>query len=340
MTKPNYRILTHSNCLDGFCSAFIVKKYFNVILGTTLSQEEIQKIPVIGVEPQELQEKEVTAYDLVVDLPLPIENVFFWCDHHITSKPKNTLPKNYHWKDEPSCTGYLLALAEERGLTMSDELKAFKKAIDIKDAALYTVEHIKECFYPQKNYELASPLLKLHMIDGMFSTRDKVLNDEIFRTLLSRELGETPLSTQTLWQLDPLLFHRAHLESYAQWRENVDTYLVYNEEIKTVVQDDRKAEKRRGVADRFYVYLKFPQASYSVNFGVIEEENKTRFGLGSNPFHKDRCKVNLGELCKEIGKKFGFGPGGGHHGVGGVSVKKENTDKALEFILGKLKEGK
>ncbi|MDP3990395.1 MAG: hypothetical protein Q8Q01_04275 [archaeon] len=332
-----YRIVTHANCTDGFSSAFVIKKYFNILLGKDLSQKEIDSIQIVGVMPPDIQTGsfKTTVDDIVVDLPNPVTKVLFWCDHHDTSKPKSELSENYYWKPTPSCTGYLLELVEEKGGKLSKETFDFKRAIDTMDSASYSPEQIRLCYYKQENYDSTNPLLQLHIIGSMFNTRDRVLNDEIFKTLLSGKLGETPLSDENLWKLNPLMFHKAQLESYAQWRDVVDPYLEYKEDIKVVVQDDRKATISRGVADRFYVYIKFPNAKYSVNLRLIDNET-TRFGVGSNIFHKDWCDVNIGKICFETGKKF-EGAGGGHPAVGGVNVKSKHTDEALQYILNGLK---
>ena len=332
-----YRIVTHSNCTDGFSSAFVVKKYFNILLEKNLSQKEIDLIQIVGAMPPDIQTGsfKVTMDDIIVDLPNPKTEVSFWCDHHDTSKPKTVLPNHYYWKDTPSCTGYLLELVQEKGVKLSKETLDFKKAIDIMDSASYSSKQIELCYYAQKDYDLDDPLLRLHIIGAMFNTRDKVLNDEIFKTLLGGKLGETPLSDKGLWKLNPLMFHKSQLESYAQWREVVDNYLKYNENIKVVIQDDRKATISRGVADRFYVYIKFPKARYSVNFRLIDNET-TRFGIGSNIFHKEWCAVNIGKLCFETGKKF-EGAGGGHPTVGGLNINSKYTDEALQYILNELK---
>ncbi len=336
-----YRIITHGNCTDGYCSAFVVKKFFNIFFETKLSEKEIQEIPVLGVQPQDVQAGKIplSSGDIVVDLPKTDAKFFFWCDHHLTTKPTEALPKNHHWKATPSCTGFLIDLALEKGAKSSKELLDFKRAIDVIDNAEYSKKEIKECFYKQKEYQNLTPLQKLTMVGAMFNTRDRVLNDEIFRTLLTSELGETPLSSKPLWQLNPLMFHKAQLESFEQWRKNVDTYLEYDAEAQCVVQDDRKAKLNVGVPDRFYSYVKFPQASYHVNLRIIEEEKKARLGIGSNIFHKERCKINIGELCKELGRKFG-GSGGGHYAVGGAVIKAEKADEALKFILERFKETK
>ena len=337
----NYRIITHGNCTDGYSSAFVVKKFFNALFGTDLSEEEIKNIPVLGVQPQDVQsgKVELSSGDIVVDLPTPQAKVFFWCDHHLTTKPKQALPKNKYWKIAPSCAGYLIDLSMEKGAKSSKELLEFKKMIDTIDNAEYTKKEMKECFYKQHTYENPSPLQRLTMIGAMFNTRDRVLNDEIFRTLLTSELGETPLSSKALWQLNPLMFHKAQLESFELWRKNVDTYVSYDEDAQCVVQDDRKAKLNIGIPDRFYSYMKFPQASYHVNLRIIDEEKKCRLGIGSNIFHKERCKVNIGELCKEVGIKFN-GSGGGHFAVGGVVIRADKADEALKFILEKFKEGR
>ena len=363
-----YRIVTHGNCTDGYCSAFVVKKFFNTLFGTKLTEQEIQEIPVLGVQPQDIQAGKVpfSSADVVVDLPKPDSKIFFWCDHHLTTKPTAALPENQYWKAAPSCTGFLIAIALEKGAKSSTELVKFKKAIDINDSAAYTKKDIKDCYYKRKSYQQQNSLQKLTMIGAMFNTRDRVLNDEIFRTLLSSELGETPLSSKSLWQLNPIMFYKAQLESFELWRKNVDIYLRYDAEAQCVVQDDRKANINIGVPDRFYSYLKFPQASYHMNLRIIDEvlrnhktisgtpeggspsvqkgasslapkalpsiEKKARLGIGSNIFHKERCKVDISKLCQEVGKKFG-GSGGGHFAVGGAVIKADKADEAIKFIL-------
>jgi len=334
-----YRIITHGNCTDGYCSAFTVKKFFNFLLDTKLTEEEIQEIPVLGVQPQDIQAGKVTFFsgDIILDLPRPEKKTLFWCDHHLTTKPAEKLPENYYWKIAPSCTGFLIDLALQKGAKSSKELLEFKKAIDVIDNAEYTKKDIKDSFYKQKEYQNPSAVQKLTMIGAMFNTRDRNLNEEIFRTLLTSELGETPLSSKPLWQLNPLMFHKSQLESFELWRNNVDTYLKFDEEAKCVIQDDRLAKTNIGLPDRFYSYMKFPQASYHVNLRIIDEEKKARFGIGSNIFHKERCKVNIAELCQEVGRKFG-GSGGGHFAVGGAVIKSDKVDEALTFILEKFKE--
>ncbi len=333
-----YRIITHGNCTDGYCSAFVIKKFFNLFFCTKLSSKEILEIPVFGVQPQDIQAGKFTfsPKDIVVDLPRSEKNVFFWCDHHLTTKPAETLPENYYWKTAPSCTGFLIDIILGKGVKANKELLEFKRVIDISDGAAYTKNDIKNCYYKRKSYQQQSPLQKLTMIGSMFNTRDRVLNDEIFRTLLVNELGETPLSSKSLWQLNPLMFHKAQLESFEQWRKNVDTYLSYDKEAQCVLQDDRLAKINVGVPDRFYSYMKFPQASYHVNLRIIDEEKKARLGIGSNIFHKERCEVDISELCREIGKKFG-GSGGGHYYVGGAVIKADKSDEAVKFILERLK---
>ena len=336
-----YRIITHGGCTDGYCSAFVVKKYFNIIFGTQLNEEDVRKIEVIGLAPYDVQtgEFEFSEKDIVLDLPRPEVDIFFWADHHVTNKPFRELSKNENWKNTPSCAGFLLELVAEKGAKLSGETLQFRKAIDIIDDAEYTKKDIQLCFYKQDNYDIDSPLLKLHIISAMFHTRDRNLNDEIFRTLLSSNLGETPLSSEELWKLNPLMFHKAQLQGYEDWRENLDTYVYYDEKAKCVVQDDRKTKFSKGVVDRFYVHIKFPQTSYSVNLRIIDEE-KARFGLGSNIFHKYRCKIDLGKLCKVTAEKFGESSGGGHFYVGGGTISLDKIDEALKFILKCLAEGK
>lgn len=336
-----YRILTHAGCMDGFCSAFVVKKYWNFIIkDSTISEKDIQEAEILPLYPSDVQSDEFqsTAKDIIVDLSKPKGDVLFWCDHHTTNKPENIARKNYYWQATPSCAGLLLDIAIKNGLKLSEELRQFREAIDKIDGAEYTKQEITDCYYQPKDWNNLSSLQKLHALGAMFNTRDRNLNQEIFKTLLTSSLQETPLSSKALWQLYPQMYFRAQLQSYQEWRDHVDAYVYYDEPSKCAIQDDRKVSFSKGIADRFYLYFKYPQASYTFNIKPLDEET-ARIGLGSNIFHRERCKVDLGRLCMDVGKKFGQGSGGGHKAVGGATVLLSKADLAREYVLEKLKEG-
>ncbi len=326
-----YRIITHGGCTDGFCSAFAFLRYFS-------KQLPIEDIEILPAQPQDIQAAKIQfrKTDIVLDLPRPQQNVFFWCDHHLTQKPASPLPKNHYWKQAPSCTGYLIELAIGQGLSSTPALLEFKQVMDTIDAAEYSKEEVKECFYPQKSYEKSSSLLKMFMISAMFHTKDRILNDEIFKTLLSLKLEATPLEMPAILQLNPLMFHKALLQGYQLWRKQLDAYVYYDKAAQCIVQDDRKIKFSKGAPDRHYVYFKYPDAAYAISFRPTEEE-EIRVGLGCNIFHKERCKVNIGALCAEVGTKFGSGSGGGHYTVGGATIKPAKADEALKYIMEKLK---
>ena len=333
-----YRIITHGNCTDGFCSAFVFKKYFSKLLGFESNSKEIKNLEIVSVMPRDIQMNliELTEYDIVLDLPKPNKKVFFWCDHHLSAKPDNldSLPENYYWEEDPSNSGLLIKIAEKKGLKLTDNLKEFKQAIDKMDSAGYSVDEIKKIFYRQDNYDGASMLQRLHFLGNIFRTRDRYLNDVLFNSLLCADLGETPVDIEMFKDLQPLLFNEAHMRGLQEWRDHVDTYVEYNEKAKCVVQDNRKVAFSKGVVDRFYVYLKYPQASYGINIKVLkDEDNLARMGIGCNIFHKERCKVDIGKLCKDVGVKFGEGSGGGHKTVGGLTLFADKIDEAVKFIL-------
>jgi hypothetical protein len=328
-----YRIITHAGCTDGFCTAFVFKRYLAPLLNV---KGDIKILPVLPSDI-ELGEIEFTTKDIVLDLPCPKKEVFFWCDHHSTNKPKEE-KKNYHWKIAPSCCSYLLDIAFSLGLKKTAKLVEFQKVLDTIDAAQYTKDEYMSCYYPPKDFRELSTLQQAHVLSTMFQTRDYNLNSEMFRSLLSFKLKETPFVSSWFKKMQPLIFFKAHLKSYQEWRDHVDTYIYYDKETKCVVQDDRKILKRVGLPDRFYAFAKFSQSTYSLNFKPLDEK-QMRIGIGSNIFHKDRCKIDIGALCKEVGKKFGEGSGGGHKEVGGARIFLDKADAALKFILARMKEG-
>ncbi len=333
-----HRIITHLGCLDGYSSAFMVKKFFKELTGKEISEEELKDIDVVGTYPGDVQTESFEFHedDIVVDLPQPLTKVFFWADHHLTSKPKEE-KNNYFWKEAPSCSGFLIELAEEKGATLSDEIKRYKETIDKIDTAEYSAEEIKECYHLQNNYDNPTDLQKAVMVLAMIHTNDNYLNQQVLKTLLTINLGETPVEGTELQKLNPMMFYRAQLEGFAIWRKEVDEYIYYDEEHDCVVQDDRKVKFTKGLADRFYAYTKFPEANYNVRIKPIERD-LARISVNCNIFHKDWCMLDIGLLCANVGKKFGEKSGGGHYTVGGAIINLENSDKALKYILEKLKE--
>ena len=324
------RIITHANCTDGFTSAYIFKRYWKFFVPNA-SQEDVDNAEIVPVLPKEMQlDFESTDQDVVLDLPRPKGKLLFWCDHHATNKVE--MSEEDHWEVKPSNAGFLLDIAKKNGLKITEELQQFRRCCDIMDDAQYTKEQIKLCYYKQESYDNPSALLKLHMIAAMFHTRDKNLNDEIFSTLLKNDLASNPLLDEDLWKINPLMFFRAHLNGLQEWRDNLDTYVTFEESAKCVIEDSRLAKFKRGVFDRFYIYLKFPEATYGISLKLVDED-EARIGIGSNIFHKDRCKVDIGKLCKIVGNKFGSGSGGGHFHVGGCTINTNKLDDAKEFIL-------
>ena len=322
-----YRVLTHGGCtsLDGFASAYIFKKYFTKILDIP------EDLEVIGINPEDYKTIHFSKGDIVLDLPKPKENIFFWCDHHATGKLEGELPENHYWELKPSCAGYLIELAYENGVQKTEKLEHFREAIDNMDSANYTLKQIKDLYYHKEDKTNLNALEKAHLVSSMIHTKDKELNKQLFKNFLSGELAETPIDDKKILGMNPLLFHQAQLNGYDKWREWAKDIIQYNSDSKTVILDLRDVGKFKGNYDRFFSFVKFTESSYSVK--IQEFDNGTRISIGSNIFHKDRCKVDIGKLCENLGNKFGNGIGGGHYGVGGCTIKSENTDKVLKHVL-------
>lgn len=323
------RIITHGGCTDGFCSAWIFKRYFPEFL-----EKEVE---VVGLQPRDMKTGEFSFLptDIVLDLPAPKEKVKFWADHHVTNKVEGELPENYHWEQTPSCASLLIQLLKKKGVQITEAIEAFREASDIMDGALYTEEQIKSCYYREGITTTPTALQKLHMLSSVLRTRDRTLNDLFFSYFLKEPQGETPLDDPTLWQQAVPIFFEAMILSHEEWRKNIDPFLTYEKQAQCVIQDNRSDEKIYGSYDRFYSFIKYPEASYSLLLKPMDED-LLRLGIGSNIFHKDRCKINIGELCESISKQFGDGTGGGHYYVGGLVIPAKNGDAAKTAILDAL----
>lgn len=320
------RIITHGGCADGFFVAYIFKKYFSELLGIP------KDAPVIGATPKEIQNNEFEFFsgDIVLDLPVPQKEVKFWCDHHETS---NSVEKeNYYFKKAKSCTGFLIDIAKEKGIELSEEVYAFRKVVDQMDNADYTEEDIRQTYYLQENYDNMSDLQKANAIAAMIRTRDYQLNSEIANEIFSHELAATPLSDEKIWKMNPVVFYKARLNNFAAWREWVDKFIYYNEDLTAGIQDDRNVKTYpRGIPDRFYVFMKYPQALFGISINPFGRD-LSRIGITTNIFKKDQISVNVGQLCAKLGREFGNGAGGGHKLVGSTVVKREDIDNALKVI--------
>ena len=159
-----------------------------------------------------------------------LKDVLFWCDHHETSNPVEK--ENYYFKKTQSCTGFLVEIAQEKGIELSEEVFEFKKAVDQMDDADYTEEDIKQTYYLQENYENMSTLQKTHAISSMIRTRDYQLNSEIANEIFSKELAVTPMSDENIWKLNPLIFYKA-IGEFAQdkLKSNGLLYFEINEHL-------------------------------------------------------------------------------------------------------------
>jgi hypothetical protein len=334
----DYRIITHTSCADGFCSAFVFKRYFADVLGFKPNSQEMKNVEVIGIHPGDVQNGvfKFKKTDIVLDLPLPKEEVFFWADHHLTSKPKESKP-NYHWRVAKSCTGLLLDIASGKGLKITQDIQEFKEVINKIDNAEYSLDEVKQCFYLQESYDSPSALQKMIILRAMIHTKDNFLNQEILGTVLSSDLGTTPIDSAEMWKLNPMMYYKAELIGHHMWRNEIDKTIYFDKDSDCVVIDERKIKNVRGVSDRFYSSVKYPDSSYSVDMRIAET-NLIKFSVNCNIFNKDFCSIDIGLLCYTVGKTFGDGSGGGHTTVGGTLVYADKADAALKFILGKLKE--
>jgi len=332
-----------------------MKRYFNEILklkGTKneLTKDQIKNIPVIGIKPYEakldnLKGIEFTKNDIILDLPKPNKEIYFWCDHHSSNKPDKDNPPthDHHFQIAPSNTGLLIELAIKGGAKNTKGLEQFKECIDIVDDARYNIEQIKNCYYLKDKWDIdnSTPLLKTHILSSFIRSKDFFLTQQFLNFVSNSAItseSPSPLTSKLLWQLEPLQWHIARLKGHNEWREQFDEYVYLDKPTMTVIQDTRKIKRSKGIFDRFYQYLKYEDAVYNLVIKVDDIENTTRLGLGANIFKKNLRKLDVGKTLKTLANKFGEGAGGGHAAVGGATINKEHTDKAIDFILDSIKE--
>ncbi len=330
------RIITHGGCADGFFSAYIFKKHILPVIAPAKDKEHVE---IIGVGPKDVQtdQFEFQKDDIVLDLPCPNVNVLFWCDHHETSNPRDV--PNFYWKKAPSCTGYLIDLFDKFNIAKTPEILEFKTEVDKIDDADFTLDEINSSFFTP-DFVNPSNLQKITAISSLIRTRDYELNGEIVKEIFSHPLAQTPFSDKNLWALNPILYYKARIANYKTWRGWLDTFVYYDADLRTVIQDNRLAQTYEiGLFDRFYVFVKYPDSLFGLNIEYNGKDN-ARIGISTNIFKKSEINVNVGRLCNRIAKEFGTGAGGGHILVGSTTIRKESLNQALEIIKKELSENK
>jgi c-di-AMP phosphodiesterase-like protein len=107
---------------------------------------------------------------------------------------------------------------------------------------------------------------------------------------------------------------------YSQHLKSIDIIRAHARLDEGVIFFDAADEALEGF-NKFIPYYLFPEAVYSV--AVSRSRERTKIGVGSNPWNPAPKSANLATICERFG-------GGGHAKVAAISLPPTDIDRARE----------
>src|SRR5947208_3242052 len=142
---------------------------------------------------------------------------------------------------------------------------------------------------------------------------DERFIERIIRDLTRKSLAEVATSAEVGARFQPILkLHRETLEA-------IRRKAIYD---KDVVQFDLVDEGYEGF-NKFIPYYLFPDATYTV--ALTRAPQRTKISVGSNPWAPRPRRHNIATICERYG-------GGGHAGVGAISLAPDEVDQARKAM--------
>ena len=303
------RILYHDHCFDGaasaaFFSRFVEEKFYP---GAEFAYTGLAHKASQLFEPGQF-DGDVNA---IVDFKYSTDpRLTWWFDHHQSAflSPEDAEhfrlnPNDYKFFDPTyrSCTKYIAAVAREKFGFDPADLAELVIWADIVDGALYRDA--------QQAVDLDSPAAQLTLVIESAPDSDTVQN--IIRMMRQRPLGAIAADPQIEGLFKPL----------------------YQRHLKTIDIIRRQSTCRAGVVcfdlvddglegyNKFIPYYLFPESLYTVS--VSTSTFRTKVSVGSNPWAGAPLKYNLATICERYG-------GGGHPGVGAISLEVGAIDRARQ----------
>lgn len=293
------RLYTHSD-LDGvFCAALLSEC------------EEVDEIRFVDPATVQAGKIRFRPTDIIADLPF-CRGCGMWFDHHESSRPKEGQKFEGSWKLAPSAARVVYDWCENPYLE--------KYA-----SALQEVDLIDSGKVPREQAENPSGWFLLS--NTLESEANKKEDDEYRRHVIGL-LRKNPDIKAVL--ADATVAARAEEagESLAKFASILKECTVM---IGRVAYSDlrRRPDFPRG--NNYLVYSLFPQAVSSVRLMPVDEEAGTaKISVGHNVYG-EKCGFDVGMAMKKLG-------GGGHRGVGGASVKKDEAEALAEKLVKEINE--
>jgi nanoRNase/pAp phosphatase (c-di-AMP/oligoRNAs hydrolase) len=302
------RLLTRSD-FDGLACAVLLKE------AGIIDDREF-------VHPKDVQDGEVavTENDVLANIPY-VPGCGIWFDHHSSEEERLKLLKEHSFKGEsrpaPSCARIIYDYYG--GAQKFGHLDKFMAAVDKSDTAGFTKEEIEN----PKGWVLLSFIMDART--GLGRYRDyRIGNLQLMDDMI--EYCRTKSADEILAIPDV----KERIDRYFEHVEPFTQMLKEHSRIdgNVIILDLRDIEQIYA-GNRFLIYTLYPEQNISIFIIWGKGKQNTVFTCGYSIINKT-SKTDVGSLMLKYG-------GGGHKAVGTCQVPHDETEKALQDIIDKMK---
>ena len=303
------RVCFHDQCFDGASSAAFFARLYRARINP---QAEFAYRGLVHRASQLFDDGMFDGDEnAIVDFKYSSsERLTWWFDHHqsafLTEADaehfrRDTSGRKFYDPDFRSCTKFIAHVAASRWDFRAPDLDELVRWADIIDGAQYTDTATA--------VEMRHPAARLTLVIEGARSCDFVAG--LIPELASKPLEEVAAQPQIQRAFD--LLYARHVSALDMIRSRA--------ELQGGVLFFDVADQNFEGYNKFIPYHLFPTAVYSV--AVSASSERTKVGVGSNPWNSTPKMVNLASVCERYG-------GGGHAKVAAISLPPGELLRARE----------
>jgi hypothetical protein len=287
----------------------VTRPDFDGVVCAVLLRDAIDAgLPIFWAEPGDMQQGRVAVRpgDIVANLPFH-QNCAMWFDHHFS----NTASRPFEGLFEmaPSAAGLVQRFFADR---LTRDFDVLVRETDKIDSAALSEDEVQ---FPENH-----PHVLLSMTVSGRHPEDEPYWNRLVALLQSGSLADA--------MADPDVQQRCArvVEENRYYRD----YLRQCTTVKGVVAvTDFRPLKKTPQGNRFLVYSMFPETVVQMKIRLADRDPESVVvSVGHSIFNRN-CRVNVGALLSRY-------QGGGHPGAGSCTLPGDQSDAAIEAILGVL----
>jgi len=235
----------------------------------------------------------------------------WWFDHHqsafLTEADaehfrRDTSGKKFYDPGFYSCTKFIAHIGAAKFNFHPADLQELIQWADVVDGALYSDA--------KTAVEMRDPATQLTLV--IEGARSKDFVPKLIPELASKSLAEVAALPE---------IRKSFGELFAKHLKSIDIVRAHARLESGVIFLDSADQEEQQAVNKFIPYYLFPDAVYSV--AVSRSCERTKIGVGSNPWNPTPKTANLATICERYG-------GGGHAKVAAISLPPDALDRARE----------